>query len=280
MKKIVLALAAFCVFQFTDIYAQKPLMPQASSTQTVTQDFALGQIKLNYSRPNVKGRKIFGGMLPYGEVWRTGANSATVITFSDDVKLEGQNVPAGAYALFTIPGEKEWTVILNKNTQQWGSYSYKPEENFLQVKVKPVKLSPKAETFTIELADVLPSSCKLLIKWDDVSVPVAITTDIDHKVMANIAEAMKGDKKPYMQAAQYYYQNNKDLSKALEWIAEAEKADQKAPWIKYWKARIQLKTGDKKGAAATASAGIKAAEAMNNAEYIRLNKEVLAEAGK
>jgi len=280
MKKLILIFSAFLVFQYSDIYAQKPLMPQSSTAQTVTQDFALGQIKLSYSRPNIKGRKIFGGLLPYGEVWRTGANSATAVTFSDEVKIEGQTVPAGTYALFTIPGEKEWTVILNKNTKQWGAYSYKPEENFLQVKVKPVKLQSKIETFTIEFADVQPSSCTLSIKWENVSVPVSITSDIDGRVMANIAEAMKGEKKPYLQAAQYYYQNNKDLNKALEWANKAEKADQKAPWIKYWKARIQLRIGDKQGAAATASAGIKAAEAADNAEYIRLNKELLAEAGR
>lgn len=280
MRKLILILTAFFIFGENQTYAQKPLMPQPSPAQTVTQEFALGQIQLKYSRPSVKGRKIFGGLLPYGEVWRTGANSATAITFSDDVKIEGQPVPAGTYALFTIPGEKEWTVILNKNTNQWGSYSYKPEENFLQVKVKPIKLQSKIETFTIEFADVLPSSCTLAVKWENVSVPVSITTEIDSKVMANISEAMKGDKKPYLQAAQYYYQNNKDLNKALEWANEAEKADQKAPWVKYWKARIQLKMGDKQGAAATASSGVKAAEAINNAEYIRLNKGLLAEAGK
>ncbi|MES2332657.1 MAG: DUF2911 domain-containing protein [Bacteroidota bacterium] len=122
MKKLMAALFILSLFIGLTDYAQ--LTPQPSSTQTVVQDFGLGKINLVYSRPDVKGRKIFGGMEPYGAVWRTGANSATVIKFSDDVTMEGNKIPAGEYGLFSIPGEQDWTIILSKQPKQWGAYTY------------------------------------------------------------------------------------------------------------------------------------------------------------
>ncbi|PTT00923.1 hypothetical protein DBR11_08525 [Pedobacter sp. HMWF019] len=263
-----------------ELKAQGVKIPQASSGQTITQDFGLGKITISYSRPNVKGRKIFGGLELYGNVWRTGANSATVIKFTDDVTFEGKPVPAGDYELFTVPGKDEWTVILNKMSKQWGAYEYKESEDLLRVKVKPVALKDKVETFTIQLANVYPTKAQLQLQWENTSVSVNLTTDVDTKVMASIDEAMKGEKKPYFSAAQYYYENGKDLNKALEWMNAAEAADQKGPWIRLWKGRVQLKMGDKKGAAASAEAGLKLAKESNNEEYVRLNSALLAEAKK
>ncbi|WP_316833298.1 DUF2911 domain-containing protein [Pedobacter nutrimenti] len=263
-----------------ELKAQGVKIPQASSGQTITQDFGLGKITISYSRPNVKGRKIFGGLELYGNVWRTGANSATVIKFTDDVTFEGKPVPAGDYELFTIPGKDEWTVILNKMSKQWGAYEYKESEDLLRVKVKPAVLKDKVETFTIQLANVYPTKAQLQLQWENTSVSVNLTTDVDTKVMASIDEAMKGEKKPYFAAAQYYYENGKDLNKALEWMNAAEAADQKGPWIRLWKGRVQLKMGDKKGAAASAEAGLKLAKEANNEEYVRLNSALLAEAKK
>ncbi|HEY0896308.1 MAG TPA: DUF2911 domain-containing protein [Sphingobacteriaceae bacterium] len=260
--------------------AQGLKMPQASSSQTLTQEFGLGGIKIQYSRPNMKGRKIFGDLVPWDQVWRTGANSATTITFTDDVRLEGNAVPAGQYGLFTIPGKTEWTIILNKKAQQWGAYEYDQAQDFLRFTVKPVTGGKKTESFSISITDVMPTSAVLHLSWDTYDVPVRMTTEVDSKVMANIEAAMKGDNKPYFQAAQYYYDNGKDISKALEWVNQAESADQKAPWIKYLKARIQLKAGDKKGAAATAEEGVKIARESNNEEYVRLNAAILAQARK
>ncbi len=279
MKKIsTLFTAIFCSFITLNADAQL-LMPQSSSSQTIVQEFGLGKITVKYSRPNIKGRSISADLAPYGEVWRTGANDATVISFSDAVTLEGNAVSPGEYALFTIPGKDEWTIILNKETKQWGAYSYKQSEDILRFKVKTAKLKEKVETFTISFNDVTPSTARLDLIWGNIRVPVNMTTDVDSKVMAGIDEAMKGDKKPYYPAAVYYFENGKDLAKALEWISIAEAGDQKAPWFKYQKARIQLKMGDKAGAAQTAKAGIEAAKAMNNAEYIRLNGKILADAG-
>jgi hypothetical protein len=140
-------------------------------------------------------------------------------------------------------------------------------------------LKEKIETFTIAFSDVTTSTAKLDLLWGSTRVSINMTTDVDSKVMASIDEAMKGEKKPHYPAAVYYFENGKDLNKALEWISIAEASDQKAPWFKYQKARIQLKLGDKAGAAKTAKAGIEAAKAMNNVEYIRLNEKILVNAG-
>lgn len=260
--------------------AQGLKMPQASSAQTITQEFGLGTVTVKYSRPNVKGRKVFGDLVPLGKVWRTGANSATLITFTEPVQLEGNAVPAGQYALFSIPNKNEWTIILNKKVQQWGAYEYDQAEDFLRFTVKPAAAAQKVESFAIGFSDVMPTSAQLHLRWDNVDVPVKMTTEVDTKVMANIEQAMKGDKKPYFQAAQYYFDNGKDINQALEWVKHAESADQKAPWIKYLKARIQLKAGDKKGAAITAAEGVKIAKEINNEEYVKLNSAILAQAQK
>ena len=264
----------------TGLNAQGLKMPQPSTSQTITQAFGLGTITVNYSRPNTKGRKIFGALEPYGSVWRTGANSATTITTTEAIKLEGKDLPAGTYGLFTIPGANEWTIIINKGAKQWGAYEYKPEEDLFRVTVKALKLKDKVETFSIQLADVYPTTAKLQLMWENTALNISLTTDIDTKVMASIEEAMKGEKKPYFAAAQYYFENGKDLNKALEWATAAEASDPKAPYFKLWKGRIQLKMGDKKGAAVTAAEGVKVAEEAKNPEYVRLNSALLAEAKK
>jgi hypothetical protein len=279
MKKIsILYTMLFCSLFALNTDAQL-LMPQSSSAQSLIQEFGLGKVSLKYSRPNIKGRSISGDLAPFGEVWRTGANDATVISFTDAVTLEGNTVAPGEYALFTIPGKDEWTIILNKDTKQWGSYNYKESEDVLRFKVKAVSLKEKVETFTITFNEVMTSTAKLDLLWGKTRVSINMATDVDSKVMAGIDEAMKGEKKPHYPAAVYYFENGKDLNKALEWISIAEASDQKAPWFKYQKARIQLKMGDKAGAAQTAKAGIEAAREMNNAEYIRLNGKILNEAG-
>lgn len=263
-----------------NLQAQGLKLPQPSTPQTVTQDFGLGKITLSYSRPNVKGRKIFGGLEPYDKVWRTGANSATVIKFTDAVKIEGKDLAAGEYALFTIPGKTEWTIIFNKGVKEWGAYTYSEANDVLRVKVKPIVLKDKVETFTIQFANVYDTSAQLQLAWENTLVSVNLTTSVDERVMANIAEAMKGEKKPYFQSAIYYYSNGKDLKTALAWMNEAEKQMTDAPWVKLWKGRVQLKMGDKAGAAKTAQEGIDIATKIKNDEYIRLNTQLLAEAKK
>lgn len=280
MKKISI-LFTYIMISLYGLNANAQLkMPQSSSLQTLIQEFGLGKVTVSYSRPNIKGRSLEKDLIPFGEVWRTGANDATVITFTDAVTLEGNTVLPGEYALFTIPGKDEWTIILNKETKQWGSYQYKQAADVLRFKVKPIKLTERLETFNINFSDVMPSSANLDLSWENTRITIKMTTDVDSKVMANIDAAMKSEKPPFYPAAIYYFENGKDLKKALEWINIAEAGDQKAPWFKYQKARIQLKIGDKSGAAQTARAGIEAAKVLNNAEYIRLNEKILTQASQ
>jgi tetratricopeptide (TPR) repeat protein len=279
MKRLYYHLAAMliaCASQ--NSYAQMLKVPQLSSTQTIEQELGLGKITLTYSRPNLRGRKIFGTIIPYGTVWRTGANAATLIKFTDDVTIEGNKVPAGEYGLFSIPGKDEWTIILNKTAHQWGAYTYKQSDDFLRFKVKNVSLGNQLETMTIQFNNVDQTKCELELKWENVSFSFHISTDVDSKVMANIDEVMNTDKRPYFESALYYYENNKDLKKALEWISTAEKAEPNSPFYKVWKARIQLKMGDKAAALATAQEGVKLAHAQNDKEYETLNQSVVDQA--
>jgi hypothetical protein len=278
MKKL-LCLTAMLVAVAALSYAQ-PRIPGASTTQTIIQDFGLGKITLTYSRPNVKGRKIFGGLQPYGEVWRTGANSATSIEFSENVIIEGNKVPAGKYGLFTIPGKDEWTIILNKTWKQWGAYSYKQSDDFLRFTVKPMMDDELFETFTMDFMKVTTKSAELDMLWEKTIVPIHLQTDDDAKIMVNIDTLMTTDKKAnyYMPAIQYYYENDKDMHKALDWALAGEVLDPKGPYFVVWEARVRLKMGDKAGAIKAAERGIQLSKDAKDDEYERLNQMVLDKA--
>jgi hypothetical protein len=279
MKKIIYIIALLLVSAIT-INAQDFKIPEPSSKQSIIQDFGLGKITLTYSRPNVKGRKIFGEVEPYQLVWRTGANYATTLQLTDEVTIEGNKVPAGTYALFSIPDKNEWIIILNKTAVQWGAYTYKEQDDLLRFKVKPVKMSQLTETLTMQFDEVNINTGVLHIRWEHTDLPIHFETDVDKQVMAGIDAAMNGEKKPYYRAAIYYYNHDKDIAKAFEWIDTYDKATPNSYNIKYWKARIQLKRGDKAGAIATAKEGYALAEKQKSAEYMRLNNEVILEAGK
>jgi hypothetical protein len=278
MKRRLLAVALLLSIAVTSAFAQEgPRIPEASSPQTITQGLGLSTITLTYARPNVKGRKVFGGLEPYGAVWRTGANNATTIKFNEDILIEGKNVAAGEYGLFTIPGQTEWTIILNKTAKQWGAYEYKEADDVLRVKVKPVKSPVKMETFGMQFINVTPKTAELWLAWENVLVPVKLTIDDDAKITANIDQIMSGTKKNYFGAIQYYHDNKTakaDLEKALAWADEAQQKDPKAPYYILWKARLLLKLGRKREALTAANAGIKLATELKNDEYIRLNQEV------
>lgn len=279
MKKTLLSIATVALlFVGTEMSLAQVKLPPASSTTTITQGLGIKNISLTYQRPNMNGRQVFGGLVPYNEVWRTGANNIPSITFEEEVTIEGHIVPAGTYGLFTIPTVDEWTVILSKNPKQWGAYQYKQEEDFLRFKVKPQKLNDKVETFTITFDDVTPSSTKVSLAWENTKVGFTIKTDQSKEIMASIDQAMQGEKKPYFQAAQYYFTNNLDIKKAADWIKSADEGNTEAPHIKYWKSRILNKAGDKAGARKAAQEGIEMATKANNGEYIKLNTQALNEA--
>lgn len=282
MNKISLIASAIALTLTTLVsQAQTLKTPAPSSSQTIKQGFGLGEISVDYSRPSVKGRTVFGDLVPYGKMWRTGANAATKITFSDDVKVEGKDVKAGTYAIYTIPNKDSWEVILyNDLTIGGNTANFKAENEVARVVVKPTALSKSVETFTINLSDVTATSTTLEFIWEKTLVPVKITTDIDAKVMKSIESTMAVDARPYFQAANYYYENNKDLNQALIWVNKAVEQNPKAFWIYMLKARIELKLNDKKAAIATAEKTAALATEAKNDDYVKMANDLIAEAKK
>lgn len=256
-------------------------IPAASPAQTTKQSFALGDITLEYSRPAIKGRTVFGDLVPYDKVWRTGANATSKITFSMDVKIEGKDVKAGTYGLLTIPGKNSWEVMLTKDLNIGANVgSYKVENEVVRVQVKPTKLDKKVENFTLNIADILSSSATLEIMWDKTRVPVAITADIDQTITKNIEASMASEKPAYFEAASYYYDNNRDLKQALGWVTKATEQNPKAFWMMLLKARIELKLKENASAIASAEKTVALATEAKNADYVKMASDLIASAKK
>lgn len=289
MKSHFLAAAVFavCVSNLPVVMGQAPApkleFPAPSPAATLKQRVGLTDIEITYHRPSARGRKIFGGLEPFGVVWRTGANNPTTISFSTDVKFGGKAVPAGKYGLFSIPGEKEWTVIVNRiEAKDWGAYNYKAENDVARVAVQPVALAQKVETFAIEIGDIGPQAANLSLAWENVRVPVRIEVDVVGQLKPQIEAAMKADaeKKPYFAAAMFYYEYNVDLKQALQWMEAGLKEQPSAFWMIYRKGLILAKLGDKAGALEAAKASRALAEKDQRAglrgEYLRLNDALIA----
>ncbi len=257
--------------------AQNIVTPQPSPTQTFRQNFGVGNIEVSYSRPGLKGRKLGTDLVPYGDVWRTGANSATTIQFSDDVTIGGTLVKAGKYGLLSVPNAAEWTVILTKDLTVNAPNLYKQENDVVRVKAAVTKLSDKVETFTIGFANFTNNTCDLQLIWENSLVSVQIIGNTDEKVMKQIDDIFGKDNKPYYSAAAYYFDNGKDLAKAKEWIDKAgnDPANAKAIHVFWLKARIYKKLGDKAGAKTNAEKTIALAAEVKNDEYIKMAGEFL-----
>ncbi len=194
--------------------------PQPSSAATLTQRIGLTDVSLSYSRPNVKGRAIWGGLVPWDKPWRTGANMATTVTFSDDVTVQGQNLAAGTYALVTVPGKDEWTVIFNKDTKLWFETEYDPAKDVLRVKAKP-GTADMTESFTLRFLAVDTASAVLAIEWEKLRVPVTIGVEIDGKIRRTVAAAKADDWQTPMGAARYYFDQKKNQAEAWQWLEKS-----------------------------------------------------------
>lgn len=273
MLKQLIACGTICL-ALTTVNAQTIKTPQPSPTQSIKQDFGISTAELIYSRPGIKNRKIFGDLVPFGKVWRTGANSATRLKFTDDVTFGGQTLKAGEYAVYTIPNEKEWDIIINKGSANWGT-EYKQEDDVMRVKAKPTKLDQPVESFTMQFANVKPNSMDLEIIWDKTAVSVPITTDIDKKIMAQIDNAMNKDNRPYFQSAMYYLETGRDLKQSLAWFDKAIEQNPKAFWIYHQKANALAKLGNKADARATAQKSMDMAREQKNDDYVKLNEKLI-----
>ena len=274
-------LTAICVFCLATISlsAQQIKTPAPSPRISITQTVGLSEISLDYSRPSVKGRTIFGadGLVRYGEMWRMGANASTKITFNEAVTIDGKNVPKGEYALYAIPNADLWTIIIHKNTSYWGvGQDYTSSEDLLRLTVKPQQTTHFVETLDIGINSIASDKAHLVIQWENTQVEFPISVEVDSRVMASIKTAMAGTSRgDFYTAARYYYKNNKDLSQALSWIKKANDLD-----AKYWQLRLQseieAELGDYTTALKTAVTAKEAASKAGNQEYVRINDANMA----
>jgi hypothetical protein len=277
MKKI------FASFLFSAIVAitgfSQVKMPAPSPTQFIKQDFGLSSIDLTYSRPGLKGRNVFGTVVPFDSLWRTGANSATKIKFNDPVEILGHQVDSGSYAIYTIPHKNgEWTFILNKGFNNSGVSGYQESEDVFRENIKTSTSPLKVESLTMQFADVKPESCTLSIMWDNVMLNVPIKENIKDKIRSQLEAALSSDKKPYWQAAQFYNEFDNNKPKALEMVNEAIAQNEKPPfYMVYYKAKIQKELGDKKGAMATSKQSLDLAKEAGNSEYVLMNEKLMKE---
>jgi hypothetical protein len=258
--------------------AQQINMPQASPSAKIAQKIGLTDVTVSYSRPSTKGRKIFGELVPYGSIWRTGANGATVIDFSTDVKIQGQTVPKGQYAIYSIPNKNTWTIILSKNTKLWGAIGYNPEEDLMRFEVTPSKTSRKYETFEINFNNMSDTGADLTMKWEQTRAEFHISMDADPIVMAQIKEYVldQDTDNPNLlyEASSYYLNTGRDLNKAYEWIQESVENDPKY-WAYHLKAKIEVALGLKTEAVESAKESMELAEEAQNPDYVGLNERLI-----
>jgi Protein of unknown function (DUF2911) len=259
--------------------AQTPVVPTTNPPAVVKQRVAATDIEITYHRPSVKGRKIFGGLIPWGQVWRTGSDNATRLSFDTDVKLGGVAIAAGTYELFTIPGETEWTVIIHQDKSQWGAYSYDAANDVARITAKPESLDSLVESFTIDVSDIGSDSASLNIIWERTRVPIRIDIDVRATAVPRVEAALKAPgRKPYFAAAMFYFENDLDIDRAAELMAEAIAQSPDHIGMLYRQALILAKKGDRAGAMQAAEkslAGAESAGPLLREEYRRLNTALL-----
>jgi len=279
--KTILSLFLLAVGFTTMAQIRTPAPSPGGSASTVV---GLTDVKIDYSRPRLKGRKIFGegdGFLqPNGKIWRAGANDGTFISFSDDVTVEGIKIPAGKYLLFAWPGATEWTLSLYKDLQLGGNTEqYDKKQEAANFKVKSEKLTEKVEMLTYNVTDLSDDSkwAKIQLAWENTSVKFSIGVDFDAKVMKAIEANTKVSPGSYSTAANYYLENGKDLNKALEWMNLAIAGNPNAFWNIHAKAKIQKALGDKKGAITTAQQSLDMAKNNKDGDfgYVKLNEDLI-----
>jgi len=283
MKKLIYAVAFMLATYAIEAQVKTP---QPSPKTTVQQVVGLTDVTLDYSRPSAKGRTIFGDLVPFGKLWRTGANLNSMITFSDDVTIDGKALPKGKYALFTVPKADTWEIIFYKTTDNWGTpEEFKEEDVALRANAKPILTDRRVETFTLSIGNITNDAADLEIAWEKTFVALKFEVPSKKAAMASIAKVLAGPTAgDYFSAAQYYYQANIDHNKALEFINKAigmVKPGEDAPfWHLRLKSLIQAKLGDKKGAIETAKLSLAGAQKEKNDDYVKMNNDSIKEWSK
>ncbi|NBT88218.1 MAG: DUF2911 domain-containing protein [Flavobacteriaceae bacterium] len=278
MKKLIFSLLLTVACSFGALAQIQT--PAASPEQTLTQSVGLSSVTVQYSRPAMRGRTIFGDLVPMDKLWRTGANKNTLVTFESDATVGGSPLKAGTYALYTVPSKDEWTVYFYTDTENWGLPKPWDENKIAAVyKVKAQSLDSSVESFTITIDKVTDSGAHLTISWENTSVAIPFGFDTESAVMQTIERTMNGPAAgDYYQAAVYYLNADKDINKAKTWIDKAIAMSEKpAYWYYRQKALIYAKSGDKKGAIAAAERSMELAQAAGSQDYVAMNKKSLAE---
>jgi hypothetical protein len=280
MKKntFLLAVFLFCfLIEETNINAQLQT-PAASPFAKISQVVGISEVTIEYSRPGIKNRAIFGGLVPYKKIWRTGANASTIITLNDDAVIEGNKVPAGKYSIYTIPDKKEWTIILNKNLK--GGLYYPEGDDLCRFKVKPKQVKDKIETFIITFTEVKTNNTYIEFQWENTLVRFNVMFDVDAKVMAQIEKEKSNtglDANWYYQAGNYYYENGKAPATALEWMNKSLELNPGVYWVLRVKSQIQAKLLDFAGAIETAKLGIQKSAEAKNTQFVKYNEDSIKE---
>ncbi|SCX96357.1 Protein of unknown function [Nonlabens sp. Hel1_33_55] len=255
--------------------------PQPSPKAKVMQTVGLTDITLEYSRPAMRDRAIFGSLVPFGELWRTGANENTKITFSDDVTVGGAKLAAGSYAIYSKPGNDQWEVIFYSNTDNWGT-PQDWDENLVAATVmaKPVTTADKQQNFAIEINNLEMNGADLEIKWDQTMVSVPLEVPTDEKTLQSINRIMSGPSAgDYYSAATFYMESGKDMNQAYDWINKAVEKNPNAYWMWRSKSLMEAQMGNKDKAIASAKRSMELAAAAPNPDYVRLNRISLEEWG-
>ena len=273
MKKILYVLILMITVQTANAQID---VPAPSPGASFTQKFGLTEIKMEYSRPSVNGRVIYGNILPFDSLWRTGANGPTTFTTNDSLTINGKGLPKGTYIILSKPGRTSWEIIFNKNPAV--SYTnYLPKDDVLRIAVPVEKTAGKVETFTISTNDIKSNSCSLMFAWDNAGVKLQLVHDVRSKVMNQIKQKLAGPTQgEYNAMARYYFDNNESVTDAVTYISKAVSMGETMANLRL-QSLILAKSGDKKQAVVAAKKSLEKATAANNADYIKMNKDSIAE---
>ncbi len=258
--------------------------PQPSPGAEIEQVIGLTEIEVDYSRPAMRGRTIFGDLVPYGKLWRTGANQRTKFSTSTDITVQGEALKKGSYGLLSVPNEDSWDIIFYTEADGGGApRDFDESKVALRVKAKPENTGYDMENFTIAFGDLADGSTGMMyIIWEKTRVSLKIGTPAKEMAMKSIDDVMAGEPtaNDYFQAAAFYHEAGADMDKALEWVSKAVEMNPDAFWMSRRKSLIQADMGDKKGAVETAKVSLAGAEKAGNADYVKMNKESIAEWSK
>jgi Protein of unknown function (DUF2911) len=279
MKNVLGPLSIAAFLAFTTVATAQITMPAPSTTAQVKQPVGMTEITLDYSRPSAKGRKIMGEIVPFGAMWRTGANQPTKFTTTDSITVGGKGLAKGTYVIMTKPGKDAWEVMFNKNPKANATddKALFPEDNVVSISVPAMKTGMMVETFTMGINNITNTSATLDIMWENTAVSVPFTNDIDSKIMAQIKQKLDGPTQgDYYAMSQYYFDSGKETAKALEFVDKALAKGERF-WMLRHKSLVLAKMGDKKGAIETAKKSLAAATEAKNMDYVRMNEKSIAE---